>query len=132
MSQENVEVVRRDYEAGRRGDWEAVLRDIDPDVEFVELPAFGTKTYHGHQGLIDALTWWPSQWDEFETELLQVVDVDDEHVVSLIRNHGRGKASGVEVVEEVAFLSTFRNGKVTRVEMFRNVAEALEAAGLRE
>jgi ketosteroid isomerase-like protein len=132
MSQENVEVMRRHYEAGRHGDWEAVLRDIDPDVEFVELPAFGTKTYHGHQGLIDALTWWPSQWDEFETELLQVVDVDDEHVVSLIRNHGRGKASGVEVVEEVAFLSTFRNGKVTRVEMFRNVAEALEAAGLRE
>jgi ketosteroid isomerase-like protein len=132
MSQENVEVMRRHYEAGRRGDWAAVLGDIDPDVEFVELPAFGTKTYHGHQGLIDALTWWPSQWDEFETELLQVVDVDDEHVVSLIRNHGRGKASGVEVVEEVAFLSTFRNGKVTRVEMFRNVAEALEAAGLRE
>ena len=132
MSQENVEVMRRHYEAGLRGDWAAVLRDIDPDVEFVELPAFGTKTYHGHQGLIDALTWWPSQWDEFETELLQVVDVDDEHVVSLFRNHGRGKASGVEVVEEVAFLGTFRNGKVTRVEMFRGVAEALEAVGLRE
>jgi ketosteroid isomerase-like protein len=82
--------------------------------------------------LIDALTWWPSQWDEFETELLQVVDVDDEHVISLFRNHGRGKASGVEVVEEVAFLGTFRNGKVTRVEMFRGVAEALEAVGLRE
>jgi hypothetical protein len=32
----------------------------------------------------------------------------------------------------VAFLGTFRNGKVTRVEMFRGVAEALEAAGLRE
>jgi ketosteroid isomerase-like protein len=132
MSQENVEVMRRHYEAGLRGDWAAVLRDIDPDVEFVELPAFGTKTYHGHQGLIDALTWWPSQWDEFETELLQVVDVDDEHVISLFRNHGRGKASGVEVVEEVAFLGTFRNGKVTRVEMFRGVAEALEAVGLRE
>jgi ketosteroid isomerase-like protein len=132
MSQENVEVMRRHYEAGRHGDWEAVLRDIDPDVEFVELPAFGTKTYHGHQGLIDAMTWWPSQWDEFETELLQVVDVDDEHVVSLLRNRGRGKSSGVEVVEEVAFLSTFRNGKVARVEMFRGVAEALEAVGLRE
>ena len=132
MSQENVEVMRRHYEAGLRGDWAAVLRDVDPDVEFVELPAFGTKTYHGHQGLIDALTWWPSQWDEFETELLQVVDVDDEHVISLFRNHGRGKASGVEVVEEVAFLGTFRNGKVTRVEMFRGVAEALEAVGLRE
>ena len=132
MSQENVEVMRRHYEAGLRGDWAAVLRDVDPDVEFVELPAFGTKTYHGHQGLIDALTWWPSQWDEFETELLQVVDVDDEHVISLFRNHGRGKASGVEVVEEVAFLGTFRNGKVTRFEMFRSVAEALEAVGLRE
>ena len=61
-----------------------------------------------------------------------MIDIDDEHVVSLIRNSGRGKASGVEVTEEVAFLSTFRDRKVARVEMFRSVAEALEAAGLSE
>jgi ketosteroid isomerase-like protein len=132
MSQENVEVVRRNYEAGRRGDWEAFFRDIDPDVEFVELPAFGTRTYHGHEGLMDALRWWPSQWDDFESEMLELIDVDDEHVVTLFRNHGRGKASGVEVVEEVAFLGTVRNGKVTRFEMFRSVSEALEAVGLSE
>ena len=133
MSQEKLESVRRGYEAARRGDWETFLRDIDPNVEFVELPAFGTRTYHGHEGLMDALKWWPSQWDDFDSELLQVIDVDDEHVVSLHRNRGRGKASGVEVIEEVAFLSTLgRNGKVTRIEMFRSVAEALEAAGLRD
>ena len=132
MSRENVDVVRRNFEAGRRGDWEAFLRDVDPTVEFVELPAFGTRTYNGHEGVLNALRWWPSQWDEFETELLQVIDIDDEHVVSLIRNNGRGKTSGVEVTEEVAFLSTFRDRKVARVEMFRSVAEALEAAGLSE
>jgi ketosteroid isomerase-like protein len=132
MSQENVEIARRNHEAFRRGDWEGFLRDVDPSVEFVELPAFGTRTYHGHEGLMDALRWWPSQWDEFESEILEVIDVDDEHVVSLLRNHGRGKTSGVEVAEEVALLSTIRNGKATRVEMFRSVSEALGAAGLRE
>jgi ketosteroid isomerase-like protein len=130
MSQENVEAVRRGLEAIQRGEWELFLHGVDPNIEFVELPAFGTKTYHGHEGLIDALMWWPSQWDEFDSEMLELIDVDAEHVVSLFRNHGRGKASGAEVVEEVAFLTTIRDGRATRIEIFRSVPEALEAAGL--
>jgi ketosteroid isomerase-like protein len=132
MSQENVEGVRRAFEAFRRGDWEAFLRDVDPDIEFVELPAFGTKTYHGHEGLRGAVNWWSSQWDDFHTELTQLIDANDDQVVHVVRNQGRGKLSGVEVADEVAFLTTIRDGKATRIEMFRSVSEALEASGLRE
>jgi ketosteroid isomerase-like protein len=132
MSQENVERVRRGFEAFRRGEWELFLRDVDPDIEFVELPAFGTKTYHGHEGLTAAVKWWSSQWDDFHTELTQLIDANDDQVVHVVRNHGRGKTSGVDVQEEVAFLTTFRDGRATRIEMFRSASEALQNVGLRE
>jgi ketosteroid isomerase-like protein len=132
MSQENVEGVRRAFEAFLRGEWELFLRYVDPDIEFVELPAFDTKTYHGHEGLRGAVNWWSSQWDDFHTELTQLIDANDDQVVHVVRNQGRGKLSGVEVAEEVAFLTTIRDGKATRIEMFRSVSEAIEAAGLRE
>ena len=32
MSQENVEIVRKNNDAFRRGDWEALGATIDPDV----------------------------------------------------------------------------------------------------
>jgi ketosteroid isomerase-like protein len=132
MSQENVEAVRRGFEAFQRGEWELFLQGVDPNIEFVELPAFGTKTYRGHEGLVAAVQWWSSQWDDFHTELTQLIDANDDQVVHVVRNQGRGKLSRVEVAEEVAFLSTIRDGKAIRIEMFRSVSEALEAAGLRE
>jgi ketosteroid isomerase-like protein len=129
MAQRNIEAIRRSGEAWRRGDWDAFIRDVDPDVEFVELPAFGHKVHHGRDGLVDFLRWWPSQWDSFRAELKQVVAVGDDQVVSLNRHYARMKDSGFEVEEEVAFLTTFRSGKAIRVEMFRSLDDALEAAG---
>jgi ketosteroid isomerase-like protein len=40
--------------------------------------------------------------------------------------------SGVELDQEIAFLSTWRNGKCVESRTWRSYAEALEAAGLRE
>jgi hypothetical protein len=78
---------------------------------------------------VAAVQWWSSQWDDFHTELTQLIDANDDQVVHVVRNQGRGKLSGVEVAEEVAFLTTIRDGKATRIEMFRSVSEALEAPG---
>ncbi len=43
MSQENVEVVQRVYEAFNRGDLDAVVADIAPDAEYLStgtIPGF--------------------------------------------------------------------------------------------
>src|SRR2546430_13601962 len=42
MSQENVEIVRRVYDALNRGDWHAVFRDMHPDVELTTQRPAGT------------------------------------------------------------------------------------------
>jgi ketosteroid isomerase-like protein len=133
MSQENVEAIRKAFEAFMAEDWEGVVRDADPEIEIIEPPGVvGSRSYHGHEGLTQALKAWPSQWDDFHAELVEVIDANDDQVVSLTRHHGHGKGSGVEVEGEVAYLSTFHQGRVIRWEMFRSLGEALAAAGLSE
>ena len=53
MSQENVEIVRRGYEAYARGDM-AMLADLDPDmVTYREEP--DGATFKGRDGFLEAI-----------------------------------------------------------------------------
>jgi ketosteroid isomerase-like protein len=70
--------------------------------------------------------------ERFHVELTDVLDANDDHVVWVTRQRGRGKGGGVEVVGEVAFVSTFRDGKTIRIEMFQTRQEALATVGVPE
>jgi ketosteroid isomerase-like protein len=113
MSRQNVEVVRKSFDAYQRGDWERVVRDADPDIEVIQPPDFpDARSYHGHSGLVEVLRWWPSQWERFpcraDGSARRQRRPGD---VWVTRQRGRGKGGGVEVVGEVAFVSTFRDGE---------------------
>jgi ketosteroid isomerase-like protein len=45
--------------------------------------------------------------------------------------HVRGR-QGIKVIARSTFVYTFENGQITRLRMFQERDEALEAAGLRE
>jgi ketosteroid isomerase-like protein len=137
MSQENVEIVRRVYEAAARRDVEAVLTLHHPEVEFdaschpLTSLIGGTRVYRGHEGL--------RSFFHQRNEALEVEDACDElieagnHVISVWSARGRGRRSGVEVkLTGSAALWTIREGKIVRVVFLPTRAEALEAAGLRE
>jgi ketosteroid isomerase-like protein len=59
------------------------------------------------------------------------VTAREDTVVVEVEFQGMGKASGADVRTTVFQAATFRDGKVTRVEGFRDRAEALEAVALR-
>jgi ketosteroid isomerase-like protein len=52
-------------------------------------------------------------------------------VVALNTARMRGRY-GIEVIARSAFVYTVEDGQITRLRMFQERAEALEAAGLRE
>jgi ketosteroid isomerase-like protein len=137
MSQENVEVVRRIYEAGERREGAAVLSLYDEDVEWDSSgsPAGllgGRKVYRGHDGIKDAFREWYEAWADVKHDAEEFIDVDP-HVIAVGRMRGRGRGSGVEVTwDGYASTWTLRNGKVIRVAWFPTREEALEAVGLRE
>ncbi len=134
MSQENVEVVRRGYEAFARGDIEGVLEIMDPDVEWAPAiaPLLGVEPVRGRDELRHFFTRDLTEgFDDFEATALSIEDLGDAVLVHT-RFFGRGRASGVPVSLEAFSLVTLRNGKAVSYRDYETKAEALEAAGLRE
>ena len=132
MSQENVEAIREMCAAWGRGDIEWLIERSDPEIEIIQPPEVpDSKLYRGHAGVREAFEDWPTQWDEFRVELLDVIDVSDTQVISVSRHYL--KARDIDIQQEVTYLHTrARDGLATRVEMFFKREEALKAAGLSE
>jgi ketosteroid isomerase-like protein len=131
MSQANVEIVRRMYDAWKRGDFEVALSYIHSDVQWSEPPDNpGARTWSGHEGVRGALTTWMGAWEDFRYEIRELIDCGDDRVLLSARQTGRGKGSGIEISEENFSLYEVREGKIVNQRMFRHRAEALEAAGL--
>jgi ketosteroid isomerase-like protein len=125
MSRENVEVVRRIYDAWAEG---RSARDfIDPDVEYVNPPyAVESGTIRGRKAFAKVRDVYP----EFNLEPERYVDVGDD-VVVIATARGRG-ASGLETRWRQGYVWTVRDGRVVRFRWFNDPREALEAVGLRE
>ena len=64
-------------------------------------------------------------------DLLEILDVGP-CVVGVVRVHGRGRSSGVQVERDAVYVYSFRGAKIERVEIFGTRSEALEAVGLSE
>ena len=135
MTQENVDVVRRIWEAADRRDTQSVLALYDTDVELdlTGLPPEAGEggIYRGHEGLQRLFREWREVWDDAGSRLVELVDAGD-RVISVYTYSGRGRASGVPIRHTFAAAWTIRRGKAVRVEWFVGRREALEAAGLAE
>ena len=138
MSQENVEIVRRVYEAAASRDTETVLALYDRDVEWdgsrsrwsEVMPGF--SQWRGHEALRSFFRRYYEIWDAFEDEIQELIDAGDQ-VISVVTSRGRGRASGLDVEwAGNAGVWTIRDGKIVRVVWFPSRADALEAVGLRE
>ena len=135
MSQENVEVVRRVYDAAARRDTEAVFSLYDPDVEWDGSRSRWAEVMprpqvRGHEELRGVFREYFEMWETLEDDLQELIDAGD-YVISVVTSRGRGRISGVEVEwAGNAGVWTIRDGKVVRVVWFSSRKEALEAVGL--
>ena len=131
MSQENVDLTYRAFDAFNRRDLEASLLLTDDDVEGVPRAARMEGSYHGHEGV---RRWWNdllSAIPDFTIEVGEVRDVGDLTVATLhLRGHGAG--SDVPLDETVWYVGRWRRGKCVWWRTFETRAEALEAVGLSE
>jgi ketosteroid isomerase-like protein len=132
MSQENVDLVRAWNESWLGGDLRAGLELMAENVIATTPPNQpDVQVYVGRDGLLQALTDWGGQWDEWAISLVSVIDAEPD-VVSVHHQRGRGRTSGVEVATELGSVYSVEDGKIVRWQMFFSEQEALEAAGLSE
>ena len=97
MSEENVEIVRRVYDAVARRDAETVLALYDAEVEWdwTRVPGlFGQGgLYRGREGLRAWFREWSEGLEHIEYEAEELIATDD-HVISKSDMRGRGRTSG--------------------------------------
>jgi ketosteroid isomerase-like protein len=132
VSQENVDKARDFIDAYNRRDFDAAVKDFDPEIEWV-LPA--RQESDSGRGPGAALRFFEEideAMDELRLEPQEFIDAGD-CVATRLRHHGRGRGSGVEINEELYHqVATFRDGSIVRMEYFADWNEALAAAGLSE
>jgi ketosteroid isomerase-like protein len=133
MSQENVEVLLRGFEAWQGGDPERLEawseEHLDPAFELHTL--YFDRVYMGVQALRDFVADVSETWEDYVLEPQETLDLG-ENVMGVIRMSGRGGGSGVPVTRVIAMLWTFRGDKLISSRAFGSREQALEAVGLRE
>jgi len=136
MSRENVEIVRRVYEAAARRDSASVLALHDREVEcdysrMPEARLMGRGLIRGHEELRAWFREWNEAWESVVAAYEELIDAGDQ-VISVAAWRGLGRTSGakVETPTPRAGVWTIQDGKVVRVVWFESVEEAREAAGL--
>jgi ketosteroid isomerase-like protein len=134
MSRENVEVVRRGFDAYNRDDLEGILKTFAPEFEMHPSGRFAdtAPVYRGRKGWIEFWNTFQAAWEQITISVERMVDLDGHRVLTLGTFHGRGRGSGVEVEAEAAWLHTLKASLVVELRTFGSWQEALEAAGLRE
>jgi ketosteroid isomerase-like protein len=134
MSQENVEIVRKGYDALNRGDHDTWISNLHPEAELHALASSpDTEVYRGHDG---ARKWIESVWEvgagqgtRFEPE--SVTEAGDFIIVS-VRALLFARESRVPVEGHIFHVFELSEGKVRRVWGYGSEPEALEAIGLSE
>ena len=131
MSDENIAIARRAYEAFNRGDQQAMVADLAPNFEYATTGAIPgmTGVYRGVEGILGFLEWMRSEFERPRIEAHELVDAGDE-VVAGVTLRGRGKQSGVggELGRLARLDHGARQGR-SRAGIYEQ-GEALEAAGL--
>jgi ketosteroid isomerase-like protein len=132
MSQENVEIVRRLYEAWEREGFGVVRELMDPSIEWVN-PAYAVEpgTRRGYDGFAAAVESVTNIYPAICLSPLEFYDAGDKVAVR-VNVVARGAGSNLELDTERGYVFDVRDGRIVRYAWFNDPHEALKAVGLEE
>jgi ketosteroid isomerase-like protein len=104
---------------------------VDDRIEVFDYDIPDASTYQGLAGYAKWLANGGETFESFALDIERLVDAGDQVVVLFVM-HATGRGSGVTVERKDAMFSTFRNGKLTRIEYFNDQSRTLEAVGMPE
>ena len=105
-----------------------------PDIEWraVEGAADDVGLIRGEPGLRRYYQDWIDAMDPLRAEVEEVLFDDGEQVAAVIRNSGRGRASGVLTEGRYFVACTVRDGRIVSGREYETREQALAAVGLSE
>jgi ketosteroid isomerase-like protein len=129
VPRENLEIVRRGFDAFNQGGVEGILPFIHPEFEATTPPNLASEpdTYRGHE----RIRRWFDSFDEVMEEIRWDAhgfrEVGDRVVVEFTLR-ARGKTTGLDFGQEAVMVWWLRDGRAIRVELFETLDEAIAAA----
>ena len=132
MSQEKLEIARRALAAVSGGDPEAGQPFFDPSIEWdmSGVPEWPEKSIYRGAEVAEFLRLWADSWRDWHFDVTDIREAAGDRVFAAIHEWGIGTESKVGVDQHRYLVCTVRSGHITRVEMFSDREEALEAARL--
>ena len=131
MSQENVEIVRRFFEAWNAGNMDALRELHHPDAVLrppEDWPE--SEPLVGREAVMRGYDQLRETWDDNALELISdFIDAGDRVAVRYI---WRGAGHGPEANFEITLVFTVRKGRILFLEYFWDNSEALETLGRAE
>jgi ketosteroid isomerase-like protein len=131
MSQANVEAVERWLDAYNRRDVDGLISLADPDIEFRSLFVAVEPVFRGYEGIRRYLRELDDAYEYFQVVPIEFIDAGAA-VLWVGRFEWRGKESGAGGALELVPAQWLRDGRVFRIESFRERSVALRAVGLTE
>jgi ketosteroid isomerase-like protein len=127
MSQENVEIARRSFEAFNARAIDELIRVADPDSEWLPFRAqLEGIVYRGHEGVRRFVRDIDEEWQSYRIEPLEFHD-RGERVAVIGRVGALGRGGQVDIDAVAGFVLELRSGQITRVTSHSDPARALEA-----
>ena len=115
----NLDIVRDHYAASARGDIQAMMAEVSPQVRWTEMEGFPCAgTWVGPQAVADnVFAVLGAQWEGYRFELDSLVD-GGETVVATGSYYGTFRATGKPMQARVAHVWQLQGGKVVAFEQF--------------
>ncbi len=124
MSERNVELMRRMFEAFNARDVEAFIASCDPSIEFHPLFAAVSGAVHGHDDLPRYFRDLADAWNELRGEPEAYFDLG-ERTLTFVLFHGSGRHSGAEVTMPLTLVVRWRKDLIVYMKSYVHREDAL-------
>jgi len=132
MASENLTRVRSIYAAWERGEFTSVDW-ASSDIELTLADGPDPQTWKGLAGMAEGWRTFERSWGSLGVELIELRELDTEHVLSTVRFTGRTRGSDLELAQVPtlqACVLQLRGGRVTKLVLYWHLDQALADLGL--
>jgi ketosteroid isomerase-like protein len=130
VGREQVETVKRAFDAWNRGDVDEMVSDATPDTEYaISERNPNSRLLRGREEIADYLRDWHDTVRELHFETREMRDAGST-VVVIGTMSGHVGDDGPKITAELAFVLHFEGTVVVRTEEYLDAPQALAAAGL--
>ena len=129
MASENLEIVKRGFDAFNERGIEGIIPLIHSDFEATTPPSLASEpdTYRGPDGIRRWFDSFDEVMDEIRWKPHRFREVGDRVVVEFTLR-ARGKTTGLDFGQDAEMVWEIRDGMASRLDLFQSLDEALVAA----